>query len=140
MCNELSHGDAILEIDGTACRTKDDIPPLLKGSDLPGSTVVLTVKRVRRQATACLRFLRRGLICSPMQVGTGAKEKVCLVRMATEAIADRRKLFELFTALKMRALKDNDNRAAQTTDECIALWSNMVNLYLVHVCSRDIQL
>lgn len=75
-----------------------------------------------------------------MQVGTGAKEKVCLVRMATEVIADRRKLFELFTALKMRALKDNDHRAAQTTDECIALWSNMVNLYLVHFCSRDIQL
>jgi hypothetical protein len=56
--------------------------------------------------------------------------------MATEAIADRRKLFELFTAVKMRALQDNDKKAAQATDECIALWSNMVHLCLFDSRSR----
>jgi hypothetical protein len=59
MCNQLTQGDEIVEIDGTVCRTKEEIPPLLKGSDLPGSTVVVTVKRVRTDKLPSLQICMR---------------------------------------------------------------------------------
>lgn len=56
---------------------------------------------------------------------------VPLVRMPTEMIADRRRLFELFTSLKDRAILDKDI-AGGIIDETIALWSKMVLADMVH--------
>ena len=49
--------------------------------------------------------------------------------MPTEQIADRRKLFELFTELKTQAIKDHDTKAAAMTDGVIDLWTKMVVPY-----------
>jgi hypothetical protein len=45
MSGLLEHGDEILEIDGAAV-TKETFAKLLIGCDIPGSTVVITVKKV----------------------------------------------------------------------------------------------
>jgi hypothetical protein len=45
MSGLLEHGDEILEIDGAAV-TKETFAKLLIGADIPGSTVVITVKKV----------------------------------------------------------------------------------------------
>lgn len=50
--------------------------------------------------------------------------------MPTELIADRRKLFELFTELKTQ-IKAHDTNAAATTDSVIDLWTKMVVLYSI---------
>lgn len=46
MCKDLANGDEIIKIDGTDTPNKEAIIPLLRGSDLPGSTVDITVKKV----------------------------------------------------------------------------------------------
>ena len=56
--------------------------------------------------------------------------KIPLVRMKTEDIADRRKLFELFTSIKNRAISDNDRTLASIADETIDLWTRMVFIYI----------
>jgi len=76
----------------------------LTGSDVPGTPVTLTVKKFR----------------------TGETREVVLTRMATELIADRRRLFELFTCLKDRAILDNDTVARDCVDQVIELWTKMV--------------
>jgi hypothetical protein len=48
-----------------------------------------------------------------------------LRRMATEAIADRRALFELFTESKNRALAHGDRTLSLLLDSCIDLWTKM---------------
>lgn len=46
MCKVLKLGDEIIQIDGYDTPTKEAIMLLLRGSDVPGSNVVLTVKKV----------------------------------------------------------------------------------------------
>ena len=41
----IEHGDEILEIDGAAV-TKETLVKLLIGCDIPGSTLVITAKKV----------------------------------------------------------------------------------------------
>lgn len=77
----LDKGDVVVEIDGNAV-TSDNLSQLLVGCDVAGSAVTITVKKGGK---------------------TGAKKSVTLLRMPSEAIADRRRLFELFTAMKARA-------------------------------------
>jgi len=88
----------ILKIDGTAV-TRDNVSSLLVGSDIPGSTVTLTVKK-----------------------GFSNVIDVVLARMATEVIADRRRLFELFTDIK-----EESPTAAMSSkiDSVINLWTKM---------------
>jgi hypothetical protein len=50
--------------------------------------------------------------------------------MRTEDIADRRKLFELFTSIKNRAISDNDRTLASIADETIDLWTRMVFTFI----------
>jgi hypothetical protein len=51
---------------------------------------------------------------------------VTLVRMATEEIADRRQLFEMFTDMKNEAMVLSDKKLAGMTDKVVDLWSKMV--------------
>jgi len=84
-CNsaQLDKGDVILTIDGISV-LDDNIHDLLVGEDLPGSTVRIGVQKVR----------------------TNQIHEVSMVRVASSEIADRRRLFELFTALKSSAQKE----------------------------------
>jgi hypothetical protein len=44
---KLHKGDEILKVDGADCSSVEDLRKGLKGSDLPGSCVVLTIKKLR---------------------------------------------------------------------------------------------
>jgi len=60
-------------------------------------------------------------------------ETVSLVRMPTEEIADRRRLFELFTEIKAEALALSDKKLSIKQNEVIDLWSKMVRiLFALH--------
>ena len=77
----LRKGDIIVAVDKNLV-SKDNVLASIVGSDTPGSSVILTLKE------------------------GGSSEHVFsveLVRKATKEIADRRRLFELFTALKAKS-------------------------------------
>ena len=60
--------------------TSDNLHEMLLGSDVPGTHFTMTVKKLNG----------------------GSMKEVQLSRMATEVIADRRRMFELFTKMKVR--------------------------------------
>jgi hypothetical protein len=74
-CQELDRGDELLRVDGQPV-TEQNRHRLLIGSDLPGSQVTLTVRKA-----------------------SGATKDVVLSRMKSEQIADKRRIFELFTTI-----------------------------------------
>ena len=103
-CGQLDRGDVILKVDGDTV-TKDDILDALIGADVPGSEMSLTVQKGGK---------------------AGNVRVVRLQRIATERIADRRRLFELFTLMKDRATQLQDNKIPSTVDKCISIWTNML--------------
>ena len=76
---QLDKGDVVVEIDGKPV-TNDNLSQLLVGSDIAGTAVTISVRKGGK---------------------TGTKKSVNLLRMPSEAIADRRRLFELFTASEL---------------------------------------
>ena len=113
----LEKGDLIIAIDGVAV-TEDTIHAALLGDDIPGSSVVLTIKR---SAVPELNLIDAGSIANAVfrhadavfnPNGSNSREsspltnknirEVVVVRMATEVIADRRRMFELFTDIKVK--------------------------------------
>jgi len=53
--------------------------------------------------------------------------------MPTEEIADRRRLFELFTEIKAEALALSDKKLSIKQNEVIELWSKMVRIFLLFI-------
>ena len=115
---QLQQNDVISQIDGLPVSI-ENIHDALLGSDVPGSTVTITVRRGFREARPVavekpdpLWFAKSGgslpgsfkdKIGSPsvQNSQSGSTHVVVLVRMATEIIADRRRMFELFTIMKV---------------------------------------
>ena len=56
--------------------------------------------------------------------------KIPLVRMKTEDIADRRKLFELFTSIKNQAILDANAKLAAIANETVEVWTKMVFTFI----------
>jgi C-terminal processing protease CtpA/Prc len=83
---QLDKGDVILEVDGKPVNP-DTLHEALLGADIPGTKFVVKVKKASSG----------GMWSSD----SGAIKNVTLTRMATEVIADRRRMFELFTDLKV---------------------------------------
>jgi hypothetical protein len=112
---QLSRGDQILQVDGFDCAeaSTDTMHNLLVGSDIPGSTVTVTVKKYSQGVH-------------------GTVQDVTLVRMANEEIVDRRKLFELFTRLKDHAKQHHAHGIAKMIDDTILLWTRMVIADVLH--------
>jgi C-terminal processing protease CtpA/Prc len=73
----LEKGDEIVLIDGVGVEL-DDMPAAIIGADLPGSIVILTIKKA----------------------GSGDIEDVEVVRVESRELADKRRLFELFTDIE----------------------------------------
>jgi chromosome segregation ATPase len=106
-------GDVIVQIDGHEVNTSN-IHDYLLGDDIPGHFVEITIRKQ----------------------GTGQIITVHLERASSAGIADRRRLFELFNALKVAAEKShaaekNTNprgggTESQIVDDIIALWTKMV--------------
>jgi hypothetical protein len=112
---QLQQNDVITQIDGVPVSV-ENIHDALVGSDIPGTMVTITVKRGFKEAPRAadnpLWFAKAGgqlpdnFKDKPQLQGQGAggssgtTHVVVLSRMATEAIADRRRMFELFTIMK----------------------------------------
>jgi hypothetical protein len=114
----LAKGDVIIAVDGLTVN-EETVHAALLGDDLPGTSVVLTVRKVARNrgdepgniaeqvlrnADAVLQpfFERVSFDGSPNK--SELIREVVVVRMATEKIADRRHMFELFTDLKVPSI------------------------------------
>ena len=83
---QLDKGDVILEVDGRAVNP-ETLHEALLGADVPGTQFVI---KVRKAGSGGMWGSDAGTI-----------KDVILTRMATETIADRRRMFELFTDLKV---------------------------------------
>eukprot|EP00960_Hanusia_phi_P055154 762890-Hanusia_phi.AAC.11 len=171
---KLAKGDVIVKVDGKVC-TSDNVLDLLRGEDVPGSLVVLTMQRNRvrgrdseegggrgevgdadsdhvaeggergAQGRRRRKSRRRKGREGGYQRLTGREEdsidsdwcwqeefEVALARMATGELADKKKMFEFFTALKDHAVKQQDKHVASIVDESIVLWTNMLEADAVH--------
>jgi C-terminal processing protease CtpA/Prc len=73
----LDKGDVILEVDAMSIDI-ESLHDALVGSDVPGSTVTLRVKKA----------------------GSGDMKDVEVVRVESRELADKRRLFELFTDIE----------------------------------------
>ena len=108
---QLQQSDIITHIDGIPVSV-ETVHDALLGSDIPGTNVTITARRGARDVPRSnnpLWFARAGgqlpdtlkdKSQGPMLQG-GTTHTIVLVRMATEAIADRRRMFELFTIMKV---------------------------------------
>jgi hypothetical protein len=131
---QLEQGDVVLQIDHAPI-TAEGLLPALIGSDIPGTTVTLTVRKGRPPLTRAsegpntLWYLsnkepfpdqlfttylssdgpRKNLPPDELPLLTAKKDKaernpevreVVLTRMASAVIAERRRMFELFTSMK----------------------------------------
>jgi chromosome segregation ATPase len=93
-------GDKIVSIDSVPVEGKDIIPRL-KGSDAPGSVVVVGLQK-RHSSNV---------------------EQVKLRRMENTQIADKRQIFELFTKLIDTSRKRRDKESEEYTTEALDLWT-----------------
>lgn len=101
---QLDKGDLVVEIDGKQV-ANENLSQLLVGSDVAGTPVTIGVRKGGKN---------------------GTKKSVTLLRMPSEAIADRRRLFELFTAMKARATLPRGRETIEgMIDNAIELWTRM---------------
>eukprot|EP00960_Hanusia_phi_P062195 765084-Hanusia_phi.AAC.2 len=101
----LSKGDKILTVDHKPV-TPETAPSAIIGSDVPGTFVTLQIRHQNNEIT-----------------------EVKLRRVASEIIADRRAMFEIFTSLKNRA---KDEHLTSLLDEAISLWTKMLKASADH--------
>jgi hypothetical protein len=103
-------GDEIDKVDGIRA-DRANIHELLIGNDVPGSSVSITLKT---------------------DGWHGLGKTVELKRMSAIAIADRVRMFELFSSMKARAKDDKDTKAAALVDLAIDLWTAMLSAEAEH--------
>jgi hypothetical protein len=97
-------GDFIVKVDGEFVEKGNDLQQKIVGDDTPGSFLTLTIKR-----------------------GPADLIDVTMKRISTEEVADKRRMFDLFTALHDRAKKDHDVEAGKHVEETLLLWEKMLN-------------
>ena len=100
-CQKLDRGDELLCVDGTDVDDSNR-NRLLIGKDVPGSSVTLTVQKA-----------------------SGERRDVVVSRMKSEAIADKRRIFELFTTI-LDIVGSYDESQATIVEEMINLWTRMM--------------
>jgi len=105
---KIFKGDVIVKVDGQFVQGKD-LQRKIIGDDVPGSLVTLTLKR-----------------------GPADLVEVTMKRISTEEVADKRRMFDLFTKLNDRAKKDHDSEASKCVDETLLLWEKMLNADFDH--------
>ena len=110
-CKQIQKGDVVVEIDGTPVTPKNIIE-LLVGDDVPGTSVTLKLARNSRSDQRTLQ--------------------VTLKRASTAELADKKKMFQLFTHIKDLATHRRDAETGACVDETIELWSKMVEVDQAH--------
>ena len=101
---QISKGDIILAVDGMQLYTSDAILAALKGSEIPGTSVTLTIKNP----------------------GTNVVQDVIVQRQLTAEVADKRKMFDLFTSISSRATRNRDADTLKDIEQALELWTDML--------------
>jgi hypothetical protein len=91
----LEKGDFIVSIDGENV-TDENVYEKLKGCDVPGTEVLIIVERSGNTSLTSVRSVND---CDHLD---SRKIEVSVSRMATAEIADRRRMFDLFTIMEVR--------------------------------------
>jgi len=107
LSNTIFRGDVIVEVDGQTV-AGDSLLRAIIGEDIPGSYLNLKLQR-----------------------GGGIVD-VTLTRISTADVADKRRMFDLFTTLNDRAKKDNDPEVAKCVQESLLLWEKMMVADQIH--------
>jgi len=97
---QVFKGDKIVSVDSVPV-TGGDIIPKLMGSDAPGSVVTIGLQRKDSKSV----------------------DQVKLRRMDNTQIADKRQLFDLFTKLLDKSVKNRDKDSENYTSEALDLWT-----------------
>jgi hypothetical protein len=84
--------------------SSDNILTALNGCQIPGSSVTITIKKA----------------------GTGEVKDVELVRMMTAEIADKRRMFDLFTRMECRAKQQKDDATLKEVEEVLSIFTVMM--------------
>jgi hypothetical protein len=109
----LRKGNIIVAVDKQLVST-DNVLASIVGSDTPGSSVILTLKKIDFDNDFSLPDFYSDQFFS-----------VELVRMATAEIAERRRLFELFTALKAKAKLNTDQHEVSLAPNFCLLFQSL---------------
>jgi hypothetical protein len=107
LSGKVQRGDFIVEVDGKSVSGSTVLSAII-GEDIPGSYLTLTLKR------------------------DGNMVYVTLKRIPTADVADKRRMFDLFTLLKDRAKKDQDWDAVKYVEETLLLWEKMTSADQIH--------
>lgn len=105
----LKKGDMLIKIDGQPV-SEENILTALRGSDIPGSKVTLTVNRIKGEVINSRRY-GNYMSASPSPDISADEEDleeidINITRIATAEIADRRRMFDLFTFLEVNTAED----------------------------------
>jgi hypothetical protein len=106
----LKKGDILIKIDGQPV-SEENILTALRGSDIPGSKVVLTVNRLKGDAPDTRHYGGNYMSASPSPDISADEEDleqvdIDITRIATAEIADRRRMFDMFTFLEVHKVTD----------------------------------
>ena len=114
-CGQIRAGDRIVKVDGKPV-CLDDFEAALKGSDIPGTEVVITLYRESE----------------------GAEKEVALRRMARTAIADLVMMFEIFTRMEGLAADCGNPELTACTEDAVRLWTKMQVSFLLRLVIRTV--
>jgi hypothetical protein len=106
----LMKGDILVKVDGHPV-SEDNILSELRGNDIPGSKVVLTVRRIKSDTVSPRVTIPKEpspFVSPDISFDSDDSEEVdiSIIRMATAEIADRRKMFDHFTFLQVMKFVD----------------------------------
>jgi C-terminal processing protease CtpA/Prc len=111
LSKKIVKGDKIVEIDSTSA-TNSNVIDLLIGSDYPGTIVNIKISRE----------------------GTPNLIEVALKRACTAELADKKRLFELFTKIKDIATHKADRETGALVDDAIGY---VLYVLYKHVCMSE---
>jgi len=98
----VHRGDVIIQVDKVDV-DGGNVKEALAGSDVPGSAVIVTVRR-----------------------STGKVSDISLIRMATEDLASRKRMMEQLVETKAGAVASNNGTIAAKMDGIIRLWTQIL--------------
>ena len=101
---KISKGDIVLGVDGMQLYTASAILAALKGNDIPGTSVTLTMKNP----------------------DTNVVKDVIVQRQLTAEVAEKRKMFDLFTGIQLTAKRNSDADTLKDVEQALAMWIAML--------------
>jgi PDZ domain-containing secreted protein len=101
----LMKGDILVKVDGSPV-SENSILSDLRGTDIPGSKVAVTVRRVKRDSNSQIRMVQNLHPFESPNISADDDDmeeiEINITRIATAEIADRRKMFDHFTSIQVQ--------------------------------------